>query len=53
MGDRPLLSGGDVVTLEDTRELFVAYLEYEQQKHIYMSSMKIEEKGCSRRGGSW
>ena len=26
--------GGDVVTFEDMRELFVSYLEYEQQMHV-------------------
>ena len=33
-GDRPPRLGGDVVTLEDIREFFVACLEYEQQMHI-------------------
>ena len=33
-GDRPLRMGGDVVTFEDMRELFVSYLEYEQQMHV-------------------
>ena len=33
-GDRSPTLGGDVVTFEDMREFFVAYLEYEQQMHV-------------------
>ena len=33
-GDRPPRLGGDVVTFEDMREYFAAYLEYEQHMHV-------------------
>ena len=32
-GDRPPWLGGDTVTLEDMREVLVAYFEYEQRMH--------------------